>query len=1530
MDDLIIFNRSLDIKQILILNGSQKNLIDSSLTILRDNWSACVTSNDRFQDGIMLCSNNLTILSDTINPSVQTINTPAGRTNFTTNQIIVFNTSVSDEIGVTSVLFQISNGSNPGNVTGSSTNASLFNASLTATSVNIVDGNHTLIVFASDGAGNMNGTVNTTFVVDTTAPNVVVLLNASINGTGGTSNLSKNTPTFSFNATDGIGSLMNCTLFVDGVASIANINASNKSQTDQIAGGSLSEGLHTWSVTCSDSVRLSNVSITTNLTIDTVVPEVTITSPVDRTNFTTGGNVTFAIRVQNSSGSAIHAVLFEVTNVSSGFNRTGIALNTTVYNASIIVIATTDDPNITEGNHTVIVFANDTAGNVNRSMNVTFIVDTTAPKVVELYNLTERSNLTKNVPTFSFQVNDSLSPTMTCELVINNNVNITGIAAGNGTTVNQIATRSMPDGSYNWNVNCNDSVRISNISIMNNFTIDVNNPSVQTINTPAERTNFTTNQIIVFNASVSDGIGVTSVLFQISNGSNPGNVTSSSTNASLFNASLTATSVNVVDGNHTLIVFASDAVGNMNGTVNTTFVVDTTAPNTVQLYNLTENRSIIDTTPIFQWQVNDTWATTLTCDLIIDDNISTSNISSINGTTINYTIGTAIATGLHNWSVSCNDTVLLNNYSITQNFTINGTDITPPTLSGASATLISSTTAKLIVTTDEAATCKYGTTEDSYAAMANTMDGSGTTSHSYSVTGLSSSRTYVYYVRCQDTIGNTNPSSTLISFTTTGSDSGGGGSSSDSGSIIGGEVSDEVSGDETSSSALATTEEVKGLLTTGKVTVDVMTAAGITSESISSESISTTDKITFTIVNNGDKTVQLYPELKEELVVSESITEFEENLREWLSEIGETLTEEQIGFYKLVEQKGVQPIFTEKMFSLDNLFKTSEVPIGEQAISTKPIATMTAVPVSYINDGGKTIILKPELKGKDFVLENEAEMEDALKLRVGEERSDLTEEGKEKLVQKIMKSIKITGDVQPILIEKAFSLFESNQGIVHTGQQITGKLLESYLEDCGEVILNPGESFEKTCTVHRGITADSTPTKIIFKSEDKEILEKDVSPQEGAIGAAVDIDLQGNLIELYMLIPKVDEISEEFNDYSLEFMIEDKLADVTSGDTNLKYLFAELFGSFLVQENKGFVFAQQLKYNPTVYYGNKSIQTRVIKNGEVVAKHEFNAYLGEQEGQTDLAILEDRMSSIIFVFSLLSIIILWLGAIIITANSGNDLNGNRKTRSRFFKVIFFLVLILLSVYLLFSLSTEHSIKNDTPQLNQDTWLSSGITYTGQQISGKLLESYLENCGELVVKPGERFENTCTIRNGLSASSIGRKIVFKSLGEEVLEKDIAPEEAEMGVTVDLFKDEHLLELYMLIPAVDGPSEKHNNYFLEFTVNNELNSKPIYAEVYGPYLVREDKGFIFAQQLKYNPEMYAGKKIIQTKLLKENQIIAQQNYTADFGMNETGIIKNFGNNYFGDENLGWFVLITAFMFILIPTVIIRYIFKKRRDI
>jgi len=95
-------------------------------------------------------------------------------------------------------------------------------------------------------------------------------------------------------------------------------------------------------------------------------------------------------------------------------------------------------------------------------------------------------------------------------------------------------------------------------------------------------------------------------------------------------------------------------------------------------------------------------------------------------------------------------------------------DTTAPTLSSGSPSTAQpsgTTDVTLSLTTDETATCKYGTTANTaYASIINTFSTTAGTSHSQAITGLTNNTSYTYYARCIDTAGNANTTDYEIAF----------------------------------------------------------------------------------------------------------------------------------------------------------------------------------------------------------------------------------------------------------------------------------------------------------------------------------------------------------------------------------------------------------------------------------------------------------------------------------------------------------------------------------------------------------------------------------------------------------------------------------------------------------------------------------------------------------------------------------------------------------------------------------------------
>jgi len=95
-----------------------------------------------------------------------------------------------------------------------------------------------------------------------------------------------------------------------------------------------------------------------------------------------------------------------------------------------------------------------------------------------------------------------------------------------------------------------------------------------------------------------------------------------------------------------------------------------------------------------------------------------------------------------------------------------GGDSSSPTITSTNSGTVFSQgeTVSLELSTDEDATCRYSQEDQEYSSMVDECTGAGTTSHSADLGELSAAE-YLYYVRCEDTEGNANGSSTEIYLT---------------------------------------------------------------------------------------------------------------------------------------------------------------------------------------------------------------------------------------------------------------------------------------------------------------------------------------------------------------------------------------------------------------------------------------------------------------------------------------------------------------------------------------------------------------------------------------------------------------------------------------------------------------------------------------------------------------------------------------------------------------------------------------------
>lgn len=132
-------------------------------------------------------------------------------------------------------------------------------------------------------------------------------------------------------------------------------------------------------------------------------------------------------------------------------------------------------------------------------------------------------------------------------------------------------------------------------------------------------------------------------------------------------------------------------------------------------------------------------------------------MSSTGGTTHSVTISPLVNGNAYSYYTRCIDVAGNPNtsgYNIAWSVTASGGDVSPPILTAGapSGILVSTTTGvSVTVTSNEAATCKIGTSAGvAYASMGTTMGTTGGTSHSHALTGLTPGTTVTRYLRCTD------------------------------------------------------------------------------------------------------------------------------------------------------------------------------------------------------------------------------------------------------------------------------------------------------------------------------------------------------------------------------------------------------------------------------------------------------------------------------------------------------------------------------------------------------------------------------------------------------------------------------------------------------------------------------------------------------------------------------------------------------------------------------------------------------------
>ncbi len=386
-----------------------------------------------------------------------------------------------------------------------------------------------------------------------------------------------------------------------------------------------------------------NETVTANITVDNTPPQVTEVSTGSANYSLASSNRTFNASLITDATLAVYNVIFSFDNATgTGFNLT--AENNSgdwgvFYNVS----------QLSEGAHTVRIFANDSL-NVNTTQTITFTVDFTPPQVTEVSTGSANYSLASSNRTFN------------ASLVLDTNLSIYNVIFSfdnaTGTGFNLTAENHSGDWGVFYNVSqlsegahtvrifANDSLNVNTTEILT-FTVDFTPPQVTEVASEGNFSLSSSNR--TFNASLvlDTNLSIYNVIFSFDNASGTGfNLTGENHSGdwgTFYNVSLLA------EGAHTVRIFANDSL-NVNTTEIISFKVDFTAP-TVNLLNLSHNTT--DGTPSLTFNFSDL-STNANCSLYVNNTINVSNSIVINGTNTVFT-STALVDADYNFSVNCTD-----------------------------------------------------------------------------------------------------------------------------------------------------------------------------------------------------------------------------------------------------------------------------------------------------------------------------------------------------------------------------------------------------------------------------------------------------------------------------------------------------------------------------------------------------------------------------------------------------------------------------------------------------------------------------------------------------------------------------------------------------------------------------------------------------------------------------------------------------------------------------------------------------------
>lgn len=397
--------------------------------------------------------NRLVNVSDTLRPSF-TSYFPLNGTSFISNGSINITVSatVVDNFRVDSVILNVTNplGLKFSLFMSNNTVSGSHNISF----VNKTHGRYNITIIANDTSGNLNISNGFFYVNDTLYP----LIDFGALTENNNSNFSRD---FVFvNVTVVDENPANITFTLYNSSSLVNMTVyhlGDLSSNLSVNFTFLAYGYYFYNVSLVDIANNKNQTVTlginlTNSTIvspfDTTLPQVTIISPQNTSYSNTYMNFNFSI---NEDGVCVYSLDGGITNYSMVAN-----LSNTGFSAA--------NASIADGSYTLRAYCNDTAGNLNGSLSVTFSKDSTPPTLyfgagVEANN----SNFSRDFIFVNVTISEAHPANITFSLYnTSSQVNLTIYSLGDLTSNLSVNFTSLLPGYYFYNVSITDGFNNKN------------------------------------------------------------------------------------------------------------------------------------------------------------------------------------------------------------------------------------------------------------------------------------------------------------------------------------------------------------------------------------------------------------------------------------------------------------------------------------------------------------------------------------------------------------------------------------------------------------------------------------------------------------------------------------------------------------------------------------------------------------------------------------------------------------------------------------------------------------------------------------------------------------------------------------------------------------------------------------------------------------------------------------------------------------------------------------------------------------